>query len=229
MCISLETPISFLLGNCSFLSFCWIFPPSIPAISSALYMHLSCLLYLLPVIPPPHYCHTNKPHTDPIDKHARVSTKPCSCNQKCTNCKDHMHGLWRRSGGSLLHSNTLRICKAALPISGTLLRAIEFWRGKTSSHIHWLSTITHPSTCHPGWAPHCHVRCSGDICEWDFNDHHDTRGIYLIEKWGRFRLVEEDQKWKVRLPRCKWGPRDTCETEIKDPPFLKQNILDTLF
>lgn len=85
MCISLETPISFLLGNCSFLSFCWIFPPSIPAISSALYMHPSCLQYLLPVIPPPHNWHTNEPHADPIDKHARVSTKPRLCNQKCTN------------------------------------------------------------------------------------------------------------------------------------------------
>lgn len=65
--------------------FCWIFPPSIPVISSAIYMHLSCLQYLLPVTPPPHNCHTNEPHANPTDKHARVSTKPCSCNQKCTN------------------------------------------------------------------------------------------------------------------------------------------------
>lgn len=81
-------------------------------------------------------------------------------------------------------------------------------------------------------AQHSAVTCVkfwGDICTWDINDHPDTRGIHLIQKLGRFLLVEEDQKWKVRLPRCKWGPRDTCETEIKGPPFHHQNILDPLF
>lgn len=122
----------------------FVFPPCI------------CLAYSsshLPPAPPPRCIIVTR--TSP--EHAPASTRPCMCNQKMhklerTDSKDHTHGLWRRWSASLLHSNTLRPCKAALPISGTLLRAVEFWRGKTSSCIHWLSTITHPSTCRPGSA-----------------------------------------------------------------------------
>lgn len=38
-----------------------------------------------PPPPPPHNCHINEQHANPIDKHTRVSRKPCSCNQKYTN------------------------------------------------------------------------------------------------------------------------------------------------
>lgn len=164
MCGPLETPLYVLLCNCSFSSFRWIFFPTLHACHLFCSLHASVLLTVPSTRHPPrpHNCHTKEPRTNPMDKHARVSTRPCSCNQKCPNWNPRTvqiicTGSWWRTSGSLLHSNTLRIYKAALPISGTLLRAVEFWSGKTSSRIHWLSTITHPSTCHPDSAPRRHV------------------------------------------------------------------------
>lgn len=221
----------------SYLSVGFFLPPSLP---SLLLLTCICLAYSTFYLshlphPPPHNCHTNEPHANPIDKHARVSTKPCSRNQKCTNWNAGTVKIICKGSDSarVVLSCTATHCVYAKPLSLLVERCyalLSSGEGKhpvTSTGYRQLPT---PPPATPAehravtWA-----KLKGDICEWDFNDHHDTRGIYLIEKWGRFLLVVEDQKWKVKLPRCKRGPRDTCETEIKDPPFLKQNILDNLF
>lgn len=170
MCLSLETPLCPLLQLFFFIFL--LGPPPPPLLITPSYLcHLFCSLrasVLLTVASTCHQtrrlnCHAHEPGAHTRWRRARVSTRPRSCNQERANwsartVKIICMGLWQRWSGSLLHSNTLRICKAALPISGTLLRAVELWRGKTSSHIHWLSTITHPSTCCPGSAQGCHVR-----------------------------------------------------------------------
>lgn len=42
----------------------------------------------------------------------------------------HTHRDMQQQNGSFLHSNTLRVCRGTLPISGTPLRTVDFWRGK---------------------------------------------------------------------------------------------------
>lgn len=164
-------------------------------------------------------------------EHTTLHVQPEMHKLERTDSKDHMHGLWWRWSASLLHSNTLRPCKAALPISGNA--ATRCWvLERENIQSHPLVINNYPPLHLPPRLSTAlsRVRNSEVIsARGTFTINPDTRGIHLIENLGHFLLVEEDQKWKVRLPRCIWGPRDTCETEIKGPPFLQQNILDPLF
>lgn len=154
MCISLEgTPLSFTLSitpssATALFSLCCIFPSSLhlplllpislflsQSISHSYLLPLTLISHLLsakPNIMITHNVYTMdmqarmNEHTHAyahinVQMHARAHTH--------SSYKDtHRHWEWQT--GSLLHSNTLRICRATLPISGTLLRTVDFWREK---------------------------------------------------------------------------------------------------
>lgn len=114
---------------------------------------------------PQYYCHTYKcVHAGYASTHEWTHKRICTQthNRAYINVQTHahrqyqdthMHRHWQWQNGSLLHSNTLRICRATLPISGTLLRAVDFWRGKHTvmSTVNWCHNYPPlhlaPSTC----------------------------------------------------------------------------------
>lgn len=133
-----------LLGNCSF-SLCCI---SVLSLTSFIPISLStpvclCCSHLLPVNDVLLYCRTYKGVHTGLCNGAGQSTHVHWCTQmqnyadahlKCLNvCIQALHEHTQMSAQteigrtvSFLHSNTLRKCKATLPISGKLLRAVDF-------------------------------------------------------------------------------------------------------
>lgn len=228
MCASPETLRSVLFCNCSFfLSFCWI-PPSL---HPHLHVDSICLASSSFHLSPGSCIIVTR--TSPTHAwNAPVSTWPCSCNQKCTNWSARTVKIICMGSDS---TRVLLFCTATHCVHAKLLSLLvercyallSSGEGKHPVASTGYQLLPHPSTC-------CSTALSRvqnwvEICMWEFNDHPNTRGIHLLEKLGRFLLVEEDQKWKVRLPRCKWGPRDTCKMEIKGLSFFQKNMLDPLF
>lgn len=175
-------------------------------IPNPLLMHLSCL---------PPTCQQIlilSPHTERRTTEGNMHewTHKCRCalanNQACAyinvqthahrQYKDisaHMQQHWEWQSAPLLHSNTLRIWRATLPISGTLLHAVDFWRGKHTV----MSTGYQPMPQLPTPPP----------ASQPFTAH--LSAVCLIERWHLC----------VRLERSTWHPRNSCNWKIRSLPF----------
>lgn len=146
-------------------------------------------------------------HVCTPDKQARMSTHSHKYECRHTNMNMHtwMYKLRQADSlrtqphsraltqqwqtGALLHSNTLRICRATLLISGTLLRAVDFWRGKhtvVSTGYQLMPQLPHPSTCHPV-----------------------LHKVYITRRWPQ----------SVQYIKLEWHPRNECNWKIRSLPI----------
>lgn len=199
--MSLESPLSILLCNCSFIfMLCFSSHHSICPQLSLLLSQYICLSYLIS-----HICQQTpillshiQMCTHWIGKHAYECKQPRLCIQKTIEEQTTSDAYFLTS--RVVLSCTATHCVYAEPLSLLVERCYaQLTSGEENILSCPLVINNYPPLIVPPSTSHSHL-CRVHTQRSQFNDYYVTQGINISKEIGHFLLMEKDQKWKLRFP-----------------------------